>query len=61
MIVVYLDAAGLAKVEIVAPAGAQAEYHKLFAALRAAIENLDAAVKNAAEAGDGDARHSEGT
>jgi hypothetical protein len=47
MIVLTLDAAGLVKVEIVAPAGEQGEYHKLFTALRAAIETLDSAVKAA--------------
>jgi hypothetical protein len=54
MIVVYLDAVGVAKVEIVASADELADSHKLFTAVRAAIEQLDEAVKKAAaEVSDG--------
>lgn len=52
MIVLTLDTGGLVKVEIVAPAREQQEYHKLFESLRAAIEQLDEATKAAAAADD---------
>lgn len=48
MIVLTLDRSGLLTAEIVAPTGAQPEYHKLFTALRAALAQLDEAVKAAA-------------
>jgi hypothetical protein len=52
MIVLTLDAAGLVKAEIITPAGEQGEYHKLFEAVRADIEKLDAAVKMAGKGAD---------